>query len=106
MKNLTACQNSGIRFLKSRKQQIVQSLKKRSLLYVILTEGGTPIWVKTAIVSCLGYLIFPLDAYFDFLPFGYTDDLAMMGVLLVELTVFVTPAIEQRVADYLPEMCS
>ena len=88
-------------------QQTGCSLIRKALtLYIIMTESDTPIWVKTAIASCLGYLIWPLDAYFDFLPGGYSDDLAMMAALLVQLVVYTTPEVEQRVEDYLPERCA
>lgn len=43
------------------------------------------------------------DAYFDFLPGGYTDDLAMMAALLVESADYATLEVEERIGDYLPE---
>jgi uncharacterized membrane protein YkvA (DUF1232 family) len=87
------------------KQTECATIKKALTLYVILPESDTPVWVKTAIVSVLGYLIIPFDAYFDFLPGGYADDLAMMAALLVQLAVYTTPEVGQRVEDYLPERC-
>lgn len=77
-------------------------LEKALTLYVLLTEGDVPWWVKASIVATLGYFICPFDAVPDFLPGGYLDDLAAMGLLLGELYVFITPAVRQRVGELLP----
>ena len=49
------------------------------LLYDILRDPTTPVWVKIAIIIALGYLICPMDAVPDFIPVaGYGDDLAII----------------------------
>lgn len=78
-----------------------QVLEKALILYVLLTEGDVPWWVKASIVATLGYFICPIDLAPDFLPGGYLDDLAAMAVLLGEVYVFVTPAVRKRVEELL-----
>lgn len=49
------------------------------LLYDLLRDPTTPVWVKIAIIIALGYLIYPMDAVPDFIPVaGYGDDLAVI----------------------------
>ena len=73
------------------------------LLYVVLTDEWTPLWAKGLAAGGLAYLILPLDAVPDFLPIGgYSDDAAVMGVVLYELHRFITPAVRERAERMLP----
>ena len=75
------------------------------LLYVVLTDERTPLWAKGLAAGGLAYLILPLDAVPDFLPIGgYSDDAAVMGVVLYELHRFITPAVRERAEGMLPNI--
>ena len=75
------------------------------LLYVVLTDERTPLWAKGLAAAGLAYLILPLDAVSDFLPvIGYSDDAAVMGVVLYELHRFITPAVRERAEGMLPNI--
>ena len=75
------------------------------LLYVVLTDERTPLWAKGLAAGGLVYLILPLDAVPDFLPVvGYSDDAAVMGVVLYELHSFITPAVRERAEGMLPSI--
>ena len=80
-------------------------VEKAVTLYVLLTEGEVPWWLRGSILACLAYFLWPLDAIPDYLPGGYLDDLAAMVLLLADLHVYVTPSLRQRVQDLLPEKC-
>jgi len=74
-------------------------LRQVLTLYVMLTDPGVPAWAKTTIVGGLGYLICPLDAYFDFLPGGLLDDIAVLSLVLAHLAAFRGDAIHERVRE-------
>ena len=38
------------------------------LLYLLMADEQTPVWVKTIVVSALAYLLCPVDAVPDFIP--------------------------------------
>jgi len=71
-----------------------------------MTEKRYTYLDKNSYRQCIRIPDNSFDAYFDFLPGGYSDDLAMMTVLLIELAVYTTPEVEERVEDYLPESCT
>jgi len=48
-------------------------------LYFALIDKDTPVWARGVIVGALAYLISPLDAVPDFLPFGYVDDAGVLA---------------------------
>ena len=75
------------------------------LLYVMLKEQNVPIWVKTAIIAALGYLICPIDIVPDFLPGGFLDDIAVMASVLVKLNAYDTPGAKDRMEKLLPRRC-
>jgi uncharacterized membrane protein YkvA (DUF1232 family) len=75
------------------------------LLYVVLTDERTPLWAKGLAAGGLVYLILPLDAVPDFIPFiGYSDDAVVMGVVLYDLRSFITPAVRERAEGMLPNI--
>lgn len=66
------------------------------LLYLVMSEKGTPHGIRLVIVAALGYLICPFDAIPDFLPFGYTDDLAALAALVASLDGCITAEMRQK----------
>ena len=72
------------------------------ILYMLLRDEQTPVWAKVVIVATLGYFIWPLDLIPDYLPFGYTDDLAAISALLCTLDRYVTAALRQRAQEWHP----
>ena len=72
-------------------------------LFVMLKDPNVPKWVKVSIVGALGYLICPIDLYPDFLPCGYTDDIAIIALLLAEISIYHTMAIKAQVAELMRE---
>jgi uncharacterized membrane protein YkvA (DUF1232 family) len=57
----------------------VEVIDKSLQLYYTMQQPSTPIWAKTVIVGALGYLISPIDAIPDVVPFvGYSDDLGVI----------------------------
>lgn len=82
------------------------TLRAAFTLYVLLRESSTPVWAKTAVVGALTYLIVPTDAIPDFLPgAGFTDDLAVMTLVISQLCVFINKDIRKKVEKMLPERC-
>ncbi|BCS96404.1 hypothetical protein DSLASN_20360 [Desulfoluna limicola] len=72
-------------------------LQKAATLYAIMTEPAVPAWVKASIVGALGYFVCPLDLVPDVLPgVGFIDDVALMGLLIVEIGAYVTSSVQQR----------
>lgn len=55
-------------------------------LYYSLQDDDTPAWARTVIVGALVYFISPADAVPDFLPGGYSDDLATVAGALWVVT--------------------
>ncbi len=67
-------------------------------LYYMLQDPGVPLRQKAYIIGALGYFILP----FDLVPeavlsvVGFTDDLAVMGLVLRMVKDSLTPAIRNR----------
>jgi uncharacterized membrane protein YkvA (DUF1232 family) len=74
-------------------------------LYVLLAECDLSILARTSIVAGLGYFILPFDCVPDFLPFGLLDDLAILTLLVAEMSDLINPKINERINDYMPLMC-
>lgn len=73
-------------------------------LYALLEDLETPLWAKALAAAALGYLICPVDAVPDCVPFvGYSDDAAAMALLLRQLGAHVTPRIARRAEELMPE---
>ena len=66
------------------------------LLFLLLSDPDTPSWIKALSVGVLGYVIFPFDLIPDFLPFGYTDDLAAVAGVLLSVSQHISPELRQR----------
>ena len=79
-------------------------VEKALILYVILTDRFTPMWVRALVIAALIYLINPLDAIPDVLPgIGFADDLAVLALTLERLSRFVTPRVRMRAKRLAPE---
>jgi uncharacterized membrane protein YkvA (DUF1232 family) len=66
-------------------------------LVVMLKSKDIPAWVKVSIIGALGYLICPYDLIPDFIPGGLVEDLAVISILLSEISVYNTDNIEDEV---------
>lgn len=67
------------------------------LLYYMMKSEHVPLRDKAYIVGALGYFILPIDLVPDFIAgLGYTDDLAVIAILMKHLKDNITPEIELR----------
>ncbi|MDR3269760.1 MAG: DUF1232 domain-containing protein [Tannerella sp.] len=67
------------------------------LLYYILRDGRVSIREKAYIIGALGYFILPADVIPDLIfGIGYTDDIAVVLLLLNHLKKNITPEIKAR----------
>ena len=73
-------------------------------LWVLLKSPCVPLWVKATIATGLMYFISPIDAVPDFLPGGFIDDLAVMGVILAQVKAFRTVRVKREVKQMLDEL--
>ena len=69
---------------------------KAVILYELLKKRDTPYGVKIAIIGVLGYLISPVDAIPDFLPGGFTDDIALMAGLVASLDYLINAELRNK----------
>ena len=59
-------------------------------LYYCAKDSDTPRWAKTAILSALGYFVFPVDAIPDVLVgVGYSDDISVLMAALASVGAHV-----------------
>jgi uncharacterized membrane protein YkvA (DUF1232 family) len=72
-------------------------LEKVMIVRELLFDGSTPLWVKGTLVGVSSYVVMPMDLVPDFLPGGFLDDAAMLGLVLANLDYLVTDDIRQRV---------
>jgi uncharacterized membrane protein YkvA (DUF1232 family) len=64
------------------------------------------LWAKTVIIGALGYLICPIDAIPDIIPgVGFTDDLAVMTLVVSQLYTYMNDDIRKKVETMLPARC-
>lgn len=67
------------------------------LLYYMMQDRNISIKDKAYIIGALGYFVLPIDLLPDFIAgLGYTDDLAVIGLLIKHLHDSITPEIEMR----------
>jgi len=75
------------------------------LLYYLMQDSNVSIKDKAYIVGALGYFVLPIDVIPDFIVgLGFTDDLAVIGLLLGHLKNCITPEIEERVTQKIDEL--
>jgi len=80
-------------------------LRPALTLYYILEEGNISLKNKAYIIGALGYFILPIDIIPDFIAvLGYTDDLAVMFILLKQLQDCNTPEIQEKVELKIDEL--
>ena len=66
-------------------------------LYYVLQKPDLPLKTKTIIMGALAYFILPIDVIPDFLPgIGYTDDLAVVGVALLEASTYIDDEVNKK----------
>ncbi|MDR0349712.1 MAG: DUF1232 domain-containing protein [Tannerella sp.] len=92
----------------------VKRLAKRSgktvlrpilLLYYLMQDSNVSIKDKAYIIGALGYFVLPVDILPDFIiGVGYTDDLAVIGLLLTHLQNCITPEIEKMTDQKINEL--
>lgn len=75
-------------------------LEHALLLWFVMTDEKTPTRVKVAIIAALGYLIAPCDAIFDYLPLGFSDDLAVLTALVLALEGYISEEHRQRARNW------
>ena len=73
-------------------------------LYILLREESVPIWVKGTIVAALGYFICPIDVIPDFLPFGFVDDIAVMALVVAELSCYINSNVRKKVEEMMKKV--
>ena len=69
---------------------------KAILLWLLLKNDGVPLFVKTSIITALGYLITPIDLIPDFLLGGLVDDGAVLAGVLKLANSYVTYGMEEE----------
>ena len=75
------------------------------LLYYLMQDSHVSIKDKAYIIGALGYFVLPIDIFPDFIVgLGYTDDLAVIGLLLRHLHNNITPEIEMRADTKINEL--
>ncbi|MGF7535321.1 YkvA family protein [Bacillus mexicanus] len=74
------------------------------LLYYTLQKPEVPMKAKTVIIGALGYFIFPFDIIPDLTPVvGYSDDLAALGVALLQVAMFIDEDIKNKAKNKLKD---
>ena len=58
---------------------------------------------KLIIYGALGYLILPIDLLPDFLPGGYTDDVAGLAIAIFKIARNITPEVRAKAQDKVNE---
>ncbi len=85
-------------------QQVIYAVL---LLFYVMKEKSVTIKTKVTIVAALGYFIAPFDLIFDFVPIlGYTDDLGVLILALVQISKSITPDIKDKARQKLNEWFS
>ena len=69
---------------------------KAILLWLLLKDDEVPLFVKTSIITALGYLITPIDLIPDFLLGGLVDDGAVLAWVLKLSNSYVTYGMEEE----------
>ena len=66
------------------------------LLYYVLMSPHLPWKARTEIIGALGYLILPVDLIPDFLPGGFSDDIAAIVFAFEQVSSYITPSIRSK----------
>lgn len=74
-------------------------------LFYLLQDGRVSLKHKAYIIGALGYFILPIDILPDFIAvLGFTDDIAVMTLLLKEMKDQMTPEVQERAEKKLKEI--
>lgn len=74
-------------------------IEKSLILYYCMMDDDTPDWARAVIVSALTYFISPVDAYPDFLPGGYADDLAVIAGAIIAIGAHIKDEHKQKAKE-------
>ena len=66
------------------------------MLYFALQSPTITKKDKLIIYGALGYLILPIDLFPDFLPGGFTDDIAGLAVAIYKIARNITPDVRDK----------
>lgn len=71
-------------------------------LYYVTKNPKCPARIKAGIYGALGYLIVPIDAVADFLPFiGYTDDLTVIAAAILLAQLYIDDEVKEKAQNRL-----
>lgn len=87
-------------FLRVTRKLSGRLLEHALLLWFVTADEKTPAAVKVAIIAALGYLLCPTDAIFDFLPLGFSDDLAVLTALVLSLESYISEEHRQQARNW------
>lgn len=87
-------------FIRTTRKLSGRLLECALLLWFVLADEKTPTRVKVVIIAALGYLIAPCDAIFDYLPFGFGDDLAVLTALVLSLEGWISEDHRERARNW------
>lgn len=74
--------------------------EQATALFLAAVDNNTPAKAKVVIFAALAYLVNPLDAVPDFVPFmGFTDDVTALGVAANVAAAYLTDEIRVRAAQ-------
>lgn len=82
-----------IRFSKSAGKKTTITVLR---LYYVSQDPDTPRWALAVIASAIAYFILPIDGIVDVLPFGFTDDLAILTAALKQVSDHIKPEHEEK----------
>lgn len=87
--------------LKEKSKNLLKNIGKKFLLgtldiFYVIKDSSVPLKEKLFAVSCLCYVITPIDALNDFLPAGYTDDILLIQYTLGFLKTYISPEIKKK----------
>lgn len=81
------------------------ALEQILTLYYVWAAKETPWRSKLMIAAALAYFVLPFDAVPDFLvPLGFTDDLAVIGLVLTQVKNYVSDAVRLRARNKAKEI--
>lgn len=70
------------------------------ILWFAFQSEATPLWVKSIILTAFVYLVTPVDAIPDWLPGGFTDDMAVVLAAALQIAASIDPQCEAKADDH------